>query len=280
MESKEKIEEQLPPEVEDEKRKSQILPFVLRIGGGIGFLIHILAIIAVFVLRPRLVLAVDTFASQLEQESQKINLVLKQAELSLVVASETLRDTGELLAESEDLLGKSSALLRSVGELIGEDATTTIQSTQDALEAAIPGAQTIDSMMKALSVLEPVTGFAYDPNKSLSQSMDDVTASLEPLPASLREVQSQLDEAADELDDLTPGLKDVAEDLSQFSDTINNASGDLNSSEDVFQSIRQAVETIQNRVAPISWISTIIVSVFIALGAISQLSAFLVGKQK
>jgi uncharacterized phage infection (PIP) family protein YhgE len=226
-----------------------------------------------------MVLAIDSFASQLERESLKIYLVLKQAELSLVVTSETLSDTGELLADSEDLLGKSGDLLRSVGAVIGEDATTTIQSTQDALEAAIPGAQAIDSMLKALSILEPVTGFAYDPDKSLSQSMDDVTASLEPLPTSLREVQNQLDEAADELNDLIPGLTGVAEDLSQFSDTIKSVSSDINSTDDLFKSIRQSTERIQNRVAPISWISTIILSVFFALGAISQLTAFLVGKQ-
>jgi len=280
MESHEKIDEQLPSEAMDEKSKPQLLLFVLRIGGGIGFLIHILAIVAVFVIRPRLVLTIQSSTSRIELQAQELNQVLFKAEESMLLATETLNNTSDLLAESEDFLGKSSNLLRSVGEMIGEDATTTLLSTRDALEAAIPGSQAIDSMLKALSILEPVTGFSYDPDKSLSQSLDDVAASLEPLPESLREVQSQLDEAAVELDDVAPGLGVVAEDLSQFSDTIQDISEQLESGEDAVESILDAVETIQNRVAPISWISTIILSIFLAFGAISQLTAFLVGKQK
>ena len=245
-----------------------------------GFAIHLLAILMILIIRPRMVLSIQSFASNMEREAQKLDLVLLKSEQSLSLASKTLSDSVDLLLEADDLLFESSSLLRSVGELVGQDATETILSTQDALEAAIPGSQTIDSMLNALSILEPLTGFSYNPEKSLSQGLNDVSASLEPLPESLREVQSQLVEAADEIDDLAPGMEAVAQDLSNFSDTILEVSEELGTGQNSFQLLYDMIEKIQNRVAPISWISTIILSVFMAFGALSQLSTFLVGKQK
>jgi methyl-accepting chemotaxis protein len=258
---------------------NRILPAVLRIGGGVGFLFHILVILALFIVRPRLVEAVLTLTTEVETQIEDLDRVISDAGVSLTMASKTLDDTGNFLLESKDLLGRSSNLLRSVGELVGEDATKTILSTQDALEAAIPGSQTIDSMLKALSVLEPLTGFSYDPEKTLSQGLEEVAASLEPLPESLVEIRIQLEEAADELDGLAPGLDEVEDDLSDFSEKLDEISTQMEMGKDAFQRIQDGIERVENRVAPISWISTIILSVFFAFGAISQLSAFLFGKQ-
>jgi methyl-accepting chemotaxis protein len=280
MASTEKEKASPPNDSMVEKREPQFFSSFLRIGGGIGFAIHLLAILIILIIRPRMVLSIQSFASNLEHEAQKLDLVLLKAEQSLSLASTTLSDSADLLFEAEDLLVESSSLLRSVGELVGQDATETILSTQDALEAAIPASQTVDSMLNALSILEPLTGFSYNPEKSLSQGLNDVSASLEPLPGSLREVQTQLVEAASEIDDLTPGLEAVARDLSNFSDTILGISEQMETGQNSFQLLYDLLDKIQNRVAQISWISTIILSLFLAFGALSQLSTFLVGKQK
>jgi hypothetical protein len=260
-------------------KKASVLSVILRIASGLGFLIYFVAIVAVFVVRPKWVQKIQDFTQQVEIQILELDLVMSHANQSLMIASTALKDTGDFLLESEDLLGESTVLLESVGELIGEEATTTILSTQDALEAAVPGAEAIDSMLKALSVLEPLTGFAYDPEKSLSQGLEEVSVSLEPLPESLRDIQEQLLQASEEVDQLSPGLSEMSENLSDFSDSILGVSERLEDGEEVFRLVQDALETVQNRVASISWISTIIVSVFLALGAISQLSAFLVGKQ-
>jgi hypothetical protein len=75
-------------------------------------------------------------------------------------------------------------------------------------------------------------------------------------------------------------LEAVARDLSNFSDTILGISEQMETGQNSFQLLYDLLDKIQNRVAQISWISTIILSLFLAFGALSQLSTFLVGKQK
>ena len=134
-------------------------------------------------------------------------------------------------------------------------------------------------MLRGLSILEPITGFSYDPEKTLSQSLEEIAIGLEPLPENLREVQTQLNHVADELQEIHPSLDLVVQDLSQFSDDTEGLSLQMNVIGQELVSLRSKLGNFTKGVATFGWISTIILSVFLALGAISNLSVFLVGNQ-
>lgn len=259
--------------------KHRYLSSILSLSGGFGFLLYILSMVCVIILRPICVRAITTSTIQIGAEIEEIASLLTVTEDALSLSADALRDTSDLMVETGDFLEDSNKLLRSVGEIVGEDAPETIQSTQDALEAAQPGSQAVDAMLRGLSVLEPITGFSYDPEKSLSQSLEEVATALEPLPENLREVQSELNKVADELVQVYPELDVVAQDLDQFSDSTTTLFNKLDRQVDSLNSISNGIEDFNHRVATFGWISTIILCVFLSLGAISNLSVFLVGKQ-
>jgi chromosome segregation ATPase len=264
---------------EEHISKHRFLGWVLRIGGGFGFLLYILSIVCVIILRPIGVRRITTSTIQINAEIEEITSLLSVTEDALALSSEALRDTSDLMVETGDFLEDSNQLIRSVGEIVGVDAPKTIQSTQDALEAAQPGSQAVDSMLRGLSILEPITGFSYDPEKSLSQSLEEVATGLEPLPENLREVQRELTKVADELDQVYPELDVVAEDLDRFSNSTTTLSEKLNKQVDRLNAISNGIEDFSHRVATFGWISTIILCVFLALGAFSQLTVLFIGRQ-
>jgi hypothetical protein len=259
--------------------KNSLLASVLRITGGFGFILHILTAVLLIIVRPKWVGMISDSASQIFGEVKEIGLLLSLAEESLSLTSLALADTSDLLVETGEFIRDSNILLRSVGKVIGEEAPITIQSTHDALEAAQPGSKAVDTMLRGLSVLEPITGFSYDPEKTLSQSLEEVADGLEPLPETLREVQTQLNQVADELDEVHPSLDLVAQDLTQLSESTAELSLQVKAKVEWLNLIPSDLENFLQRVATFGRISTIILCVFLVLGAISHLSVFLVGNQ-
>jgi uncharacterized protein YoxC len=259
--------------------KSALVSAILRVIGTFGFLVHITGAILVVAARPIWVGAIQNSASKTLGEIEEIKSLLLSTENSLSSASVALSDTSELMLETGQFIQNSNVLLRSVGRVIGEDAPSTIQSTYDALEAAQSGSRAVDAMLRGLSILEPVTGFSYNPEKSLSQSLEEVANGLEPLPESLREIQRQLNQVAVELDDVQPTLNAVALDLMDFSESTEELSTAMKSQVESISSLSSDAEEFLQGVAAVGRISTIIVSVFLTFGAISQLSVFLIGYQ-
>jgi len=259
--------------------KYPFLSSMLKVTGGVGFIVHIAAAILVIIARPQWVGAINDFSSRVLDEVEGIRTLISMTEESLSLASITLSDTSDLLLETGEFIQDSNIMLRSVGGVIGEEAPTIIQSTHDALEAAQSGSKAVDTMLKGLSILEPVTGFSYDPEKSLSQSLKEVADGLDPLPETLREIQRQLNQVADELDNVHPTLDVVAQDLIGFSESTAELSSQVKSQEESLSFMPGDLENFNQKVAAFSRISTIIVCVFLVLGAISYLSVFLVGNQ-
>jgi chromosome segregation ATPase len=259
--------------------KYPLLSSVLRVAGVFGFVLHILTAVLVIIVRPIWVDAINDSASKILGEIEEVSRLVSSAEESLSLASIALGDTSDLLVETGEFIQDSNILLRSVGKIIGEEAPATIQSTQNALEAAQPGSRAVDTMLRGLSVLEPITGFSYDPEKSLSQSLEEIADGLEPLPETLREVQRQLNQAADELDEVHPSLDLVSQDLIRFSENIEELSTQIKLQVERLNLIPGVLENFLHRVAAFGRISTIILCVFLVLGAISYLSVFLFGDQ-
>jgi methyl-accepting chemotaxis protein len=252
---------------------------VLKVTGFFGFFIHIAAAILVIIVRPMWVGAINDFSLEVLDEVEGIRTIISMTEESLSQASITLSDTSDLLLETGEFIQDSNLVLRSVGGVIGEEAPTIIQSTHDALEAAQSGSKAVDTMLKGLSILEPVTGFSYDPEKSLSQSLEEVADGLEPLPETLREIQRQLNQVADKLDEVHPSLEVVTKDLNSFSESVAELSSQVKSQEERLSFLPGNTENFIQKVAAFGRISTIIVCVFLVLGAISYLSVFRVGNQ-
>ena len=69
-------------------------------------------------------------ASQILGEVEEIGVLLTLTEEFLTLASVSLRDTSDLLLETGELIEESDSLLRSVGDVVGEKAPQTIESTQ------------------------------------------------------------------------------------------------------------------------------------------------------
>jgi methyl-accepting chemotaxis protein len=165
-----------------------------------------------------------------------------------------LSDLSDLLSNSDLFVGDTVEVLDTVGSAIGEDASMTIRATHRAVVAAQGGARAIDSTLSALSVVEFLTGVSYDPEQSLSASLEDVAASLDDLPETLTGVQESMEDSAESLDQLRPRIMRVSGDLESLSENVFSAVDLVESQRVTVRRVAGNVQSLDRELAKWFWV--------------------------
>ncbi len=142
-------------------------------------------------------------------------------------AADALLEASSLISAADITLSTSQQALLDLSVLVGQEAPQTLRATQQALEAAQGGAQAIDGALRALAVLGPLTGVQYDPQRTLSASLQETAATLETLPGTLEQVSADLVGVAHEAEALKPGLQATGQDLQRLAVDLRTMAGEL-----------------------------------------------------
>jgi enoyl-CoA hydratase/carnithine racemase len=99
----------------------------------------------------------------------------------------------------------------------------TLTETREAIMAAETGAQAIDSFLRALAVLRPLTGVEYSAEDSLAAGLVDAADSLEPLPTDFAELGAQISAFSGNVDQMEAELEGLAEEMAELADGLERA---------------------------------------------------------
>ena len=168
--------------------------------------------------------------------------------------------------------------VNSVGELVGESAPDTIESTYNALQSVEQGARSIDSVLQALSGI-PLIPIRYDPDRPFSDSLSSTADSLEPLPDTLRGMQADIDAFAETIGEVQPGLENTAKDLEDIAVNIDNVSDSLKFQAGYLERLYDSMIWISENVIAWSLPAILMVEFFLLWILFSQVTILYVGRR-
>lgn len=250
---------------------------ILRVGGISGIIFSVLTLIALPLNAPTLIRKLQESASSTAEQIEDLALALDLSAEALNQTAITLSDASGAFSTTNLFIEDTVALLQTLGVLLGEKAPDTIESTHDALEAANEGAKAIDSTLRALSVIEFLTKVSYDPDKSLSASLQEVALSLEPLPTALREVHEDMNSSTSSLDDLRPQFSRIADDLDVFSERASTVAQDLGTRGNALEDLAGQIDEFSPKISTWVWVVTGVLMILSSGMGIAQSAVYVVG---
>lgn len=229
-----------------------ILGLVLILLALVSLLLNIAGIAQVWVLREPLtrdaINTLDLLNSTLDTTSQGLG-VAKTSLRSVTVTIGALQTT---VASAATTIDNTSTAVSSLSTVIGTNLTGTLNSAIGALDAVETTTQTIDSVLGALAAI-PFLGVQYDPAKSLSSSVSDVTDQLKQVPQSFGELEKNLGTSGSSLDKVGDDAKTLSSSLGSVQSDLSQLVGVLEQYETQVKAFQGTVRNLRENIVTIGW---------------------------
>ncbi len=251
-------------------------PFIgglLQLVSALGLLLSVVAALVLPVVAVRAGRSAQGALDQGAATARELAVTVRTSRAGIDSASLALESAAQALRTTEQGLANSDPLLRSVGDLLGEELPTTIEATRAALLGARQGAAAMDRVLRGLRFL----GLDYDPEQPLDESMEETATSLEPLPNSLRAVEGELDTSREDLTSVSQDLRAVSADLDELADQLGNMADSLQGYAADLDQAADSLEWAGQRAPQAGWLAAIVLAVLSAGFAASQYAAFTLG---
>lgn len=173
--------------------------------------------------------------------------IIKTSLKSVTDTIGALQSTVESAAQTIDNASNSISALSGI---VGQNLSGTINSALGTLDAVKNTAQTVDDFLAGVSKL-PFINLNYDPDKSLSASVGELTDKLATVPNSLTNLEKNLTDSGGSLDrvgsdaqSLAGSLGQVQRDLQQLVGVVEQYETQVKAFQSTVQNWRANIETI------------------------------------
>ncbi len=227
-----------------------ILGLLLAILALVSLLINIAGIVQVWIMREPItrdaINTLDLLNSTLDTTSQGLGI----AKASLKSVTSTIGALQATVQSAAATIESASGSVNSVSVVIGKNLTGTVNSALGALDVVENTARTLDEVLAGLSQL-PLINIKYDPEKSLSASVSDLSDQLRQVPQSLGALEanlassgSGLDKVGDDATKLAGSLGQVQNDMAQLVGVIEQYESQVKAFQGTVQNLRANIVTI------------------------------------
>ena len=227
-----------------------VLGLVLVILALISLVIDVAGIVQVWVLREPMtrdaIITLDLLNSTLDTTSQGLGI----AKGSLKSVTTTLGALQTTVQSAAVTIDNASSSVNSVSSVIGTNLSGTVTSALGTLDAVENTTRTIDEVLTGLASL-PFLNVQYDPAKSLSASVSDLSDQLNKIPESLGTLEknlsdsgSSLDKVSDDANALAVSLGTVEKEMAQLVAVIEQYETQVKAFQGTVRNLREHIVTI------------------------------------
>lgn len=194
---------------------------------------------------------------------------LRTANASVVSA----QDTFEALSST---VSSSTPTLDSLSQFLTKGLPETLRTTQETLDASAQSAQVIDSVLQTLASV-PLLGISYDPNVSLSDSLQGIGKTLETLPDSLGGLGSNLSTTSATLPELAKNLDTMGNSIGDLTVNLQSAQQVVTAYKDLVGRYQTSIRTLNNFIPTAASVGPIIFTFFAFWLGVVQAGALIKG---
>jgi hypothetical protein len=223
----------------------RVLGAGLLVFSALGLVISVLVLVAVCRLRDPVASgadeALEVVLSALTSTGQNLELAssaLGEAQVALGVAETFVEESGSGLENT-------SALLESVSDILLADLPQVIEETQHSLSAAEEGAAVIEDVLYGLNAVSGLTGLAYDPEVSLTESFARMNESLDAIPDTLAELDESLKASQENLDNMQLALAEVSGPLDESGAVLAESQASVEAYRSIIEDLTLDVRHLQ-----------------------------------
>ena len=231
----------------------RILGLLMILAGLVGLAVCIAGVIYA----PQLI---DRAGTALDESLAVVSQTLDTTEDGLLLAQTTLEQVnaglGTVVSAVEGVsraLGETQPMLEEVGRIVSQDVPDSLDALQSVVPEVARAAGVVEDALIALSEfrLEQSIlgiafgfdlGFDYDPEQSMSESIDSLGTSLEGMSPRLRALKTFMDNASEDLETMGQDIDQVSETLDTLTAQMESAAGLLGSFLGTVNELQRTIE--------------------------------------
>lgn len=190
----------------------------------------------------------DLLNSTLDTTSQGLTI----AKTSLQSVTTTIGALQSTVASAANTIDQASNSVSSLGGIIGQNLSGTINAALGTLEAVQNTTQTVDEFLASVSKL-PFVNLNYNPEKPLSASVDELTNKLAEVPNSLGALEKNLTNSGSSLDRVGQDAQTLAGSLGQVQRDMTKLVGVIEQYETQVKAFQGTVQNLRANIVTILW---------------------------
>jgi methyl-accepting chemotaxis protein len=183
-------------------------------------------------------------------------VVVGQSLDSVINSISGLESTVSTLAKS---IEDSAPLVSSLSTLTGDVLPQAVSSAQTSLESAQDGARIIDTVLRALTILNRSS---YEPQIPLHEALGEVSEGLNDIPESLTTMEDSLNTTYDNLEVMQAEISLIAEDIGAINEGLEEGKKVIEQYQELIADMQTRIDRFQSRlpslINTLAWVLTFI----------------------
>lgn len=245
------------------------------IAGIIGLILSLSGLIGIWVAKPVLTTSINSIVDTLitsvntSQKTLDITYDALGATVKSVDALSSMLDSTVLTVED------TQPAINKVNFMMAEQLPDTIDTATDSLKAAESAADSLESAIKSFEVLQTILGSTpflsavippaaepYNPETSLADSLNDLSASIEDMPDTFIEMSKDLDKVEDNLLLVTDSMTLMSENVTLISQSLSQYQTMVSQSKSSTDSLSTMLSTFKSGMGNTINIASIVLLLF------------------
>ena len=253
----------------------RILGIFVMIAGVIGLILSLAGLIGIWVAKPVLTTSinstVDTLIDSVDTSQKTLDITYDalDATVNSVDALASMLDTTVLTVKD------TQPAIDKVSFMMAEQLPETIETATDSLAAAESAAASLESAIKSFEVLQAILGSTpflsavippaaepYNPETSLADSLNELSASIEDMPDTFINMSEDLDKVDENLFLVTDSMDLMSENVTLISQSLSKYQTMISQSKSSTDSLRKMLSTFKNGMENTINIASIVLLLF------------------
>jgi phage-related tail protein len=204
--------------------------------------------------------------------------ILQVIEDSLVQSADTLTALQSSLNSAAGSFGNSVDVMDQLSVLVGVDLVCVVDETQTSLQSASTSAKLVDDTLGVIAAI-PFVGKQYQPEVTLSQSINNISLSLEGMRPSLTGIQVGIDTTSSRLDEVYRMVLTLTERVKETRPGIYSAMQEVDDYQQIVADLQEKNAAFKTALPGMLSSVYTLLSVLLGWAALSQFSTFVQGLQ-
>lgn len=257
------------------KNLRRILGIFVMIAGIIGLSLSLTGFISLAIARPvlmnRINVTMDTLISSVNTSQRTLDITYD----ALGATTDSITTLSAMLDSTAVTIEDTQPVINQVTDLMGKELPDTIGTATDSLDAAKEAAQSLESAIKSFETFQMIIGSnplfsslipaptdPYNPEKSLANSLSDLSDSMQDLPNEFLEMSVNLEKTDENLVLVTDNMDLMSQNVLLISDSLGQYQTMIEESKTSTEALEGLLTNFNNNLPRIMNITTVVLVLF------------------